>query len=119
MFAQATSFSFTSSRAIRRAVSASGKVLNASKVSLGIRQRSRRDRNLSADPATTDHNIAVVADGSLAWRDGFLRLVQFDTCTVIRQRIQRRARAGMRVADLHRHFDWLLEFAAADPVHAI
>src|SRR5687768_15085759 len=98
MFAQAANFSVTNCRAMRRAVSRSGNVLKASRISSAI--SGRLERGSAANPAAAENDVAIVNHGGLAGRDGFLRLVQLDTSAAAMHRRDGRARAGVAVANL-------------------
>src|SRR5688572_5349404 len=102
MFAQAAKFSVTNCRAMRRAVSMSGKVLKASRISSAI--SGRLERSGAADPATAENDVAIVNHSRLSRRDGFLRFVQLEASASVFQRRHGRTGARMAVANLHRDF---------------
>ena len=103
---------------MRRAVSSVGKRAEGEQDFVGHLQAGC-ERGGAANPAAAEDDVAIVKDRGLAGRDGFLRLVQLDARAAVLERRDRRARAGMAVANLHRDFERLVGIAAAAPVHLV
>src|SRR5260370_42121154 len=98
ILAQATTFSATSVRAMSLAVSTSENVLRASRTcsGIGLGEHGRHPfsavnpfRGGPANPAATQHNIAVIKDSRLPRRHSFLWLRQPKICPCILKWCQR------------------------------
>src|SRR5215471_16438250 len=132
MFAHAANRSVTNWFEIRRAISASGNVLSASRIFsailLGNHGHSEQRRGTpwhclpyhcgllrvlfaslrmtgSANPAAAKDNVTVVNDCSLPRRYGTLRIVQSHMGAIILERRDRRNRSSMIVADFDNGFE--------------
>src|SRR5437773_7410877 len=102
---------------MRRAISASGNVLSASRT---LSAMSRRYRRFSpANPAASNNNVIIVDNRSLSRCDRALRFMQSHTRALILQRRNCRDGTRMVVADFHGGFDWFVVAGGGDPGNAI
>src|SRR5438552_349472 len=88
---------------MRRAISASGNVLSASRT---LSAMSRRYRRFSpANPAASKNNVIIVDNRSLSRCDRALRFMQSHMGAIVLQRHNCRERTRMVVADFHGGFE--------------
>lgn len=73
--------------------------------------------DLSIDPASAEHHIAIVEHHRLARGDGHLRLVERHEGLVAAPGFDRRWRSVMTMPDLCVHADETRRGSALDPVH--
>src|SRR5437764_14245627 len=104
MFAHAAKRSLTNWFEIRRAISASGNVLNASRI-FSAMCYAGTSASRPANPAATEHDVTVVNDCRLSRRYGALRFMQSHPGTIILGQRNRCGGAGMVVANLNRRFE--------------
>src|SRR5579885_835125 len=71
---------------------------------------------LSRNPPAAHHQIILIKNGCLAWRNSTLRRMQFYLHRPVFSRRQRRRRPGMVVTDFRHYLNWPLQLLKRMPV---